>query len=212
MTPTIYFTANAWEKINGYIKLADEEISGLGRATIVAGDVIVSDVYLWKQENTAASTEIVDHATVFELAEKLEKDGVPMEEMCVWWHSHATMDAFFSGTDKNTIEEWVNDRLLVAVVGNKAGKFAGTIAVKGGILPYTLENIPVMYYEPENTTLIEQLKKDIAENVVKKTYPMHGRELGFTGVQSFDWPKRYGKKGKKNKGYKLSHIALGLKV
>lgn len=160
----VVFTAEAWRKINGYIKAVEGEVSGLGRAVVINKTTIqITDIYLWKQECSSATTEVVDHNAVFDLVSELDGQGVPTEELCVWWHSHYNFQSFFSGTDVATIEGWVNDKFLVAVVGNQAEEYKACVAIKSP-LRVTVSDVPVSYEEaPEVEAAKEILVKAQAE-------------------------------------------------
>lgn len=162
----VVFTWEAWEKINAYIRFASGEVSGLGRIRLEADrwTVTVLDVYLWKQECTVGTTEVIDHEAVFSLVERLKKEGVNPSELGLWWHSHANMDAFFSGIDDTTIDEWINDSFLVAVVGNKAGKYKAKIAIKAPI-PCILTADVLYHPRPEDREKMERYREEIEENV-----------------------------------------------
>lgn len=191
----VRFTDYAWKKINAYIQNCEQEISGLGRATVETDEnetiIRVSDVFIWRQEVTGGTTEVHDNNDMFNLGSELVSAGVPMEELCVWWHSHAKMNAFFSGTDQTTIKEWVNNRFLVAVVGNHAGQFKATVAIKqplpdveqiqlGGVyaelgvkpkieVEQLIEDVPVIY-EEEPTDLELQVRQEIADKVTVRQH------------------------------------------
>jgi proteasome lid subunit RPN8/RPN11 len=163
----IRLTPEADQKIKLYIKHATGEISGLGRATLSPdkSELVITDAFIWEQTATGTTTEVVDHNSVFSLAVDLEKQGIPVDELCVWWHSHADMSVFFSGTDRQTIIEWVNNRFLCALVGNKKGEYKATIAIKEPIA-CDIDDVPVVIGSEVDPVLDEQIKAEV-ENKVK---------------------------------------------
>jgi len=167
----ITFTHEAWKKINTYIKLTDEEISGLGISSMnEAGDEItIRDVRIWKQECTATTTEIIDNKHLIDMVEEYQKEGVPMEDMNVWWHSHADMGVFWSATDQETIDNWFNEKYLVAVVGNKKKEFKGQISLKKP-MKLNVDDVAIEYEaepEPEPTKYEKAILKDIEEKIIE---------------------------------------------
>lgn len=166
----ITFTHEAWKKINAYIKLTDEEISGLGISSInKAGDeIIIRDVRIWEQECTAMTTEIIDNKHLIDAVEEYKKEGVPMEDMNVWWHSHVNMDVFWSNTDQETIDNWFNEKYLVAVVGNKKKEFKGQISLKKPF-KFNINNVDIEYEpEPEDSKYEMKILKDIDKKIIEK--------------------------------------------
>lgn len=168
----VTFTKDTWNRINLYIKHATGEISGLGVGKLSAdtNEILITDLGIWEQECTGAETEVVSHDEMIVLAEELIARGAQPEEINVWWHSHANMASFFSSTDEKTIEDWVNNRFLCAVVGNKKGEFKAKIAIKSPIL-CDLEDVTVGV-EPEYVTaeLDQQIKDEVALKVKARTY------------------------------------------
>jgi len=74
------------------------------------------DPVILKQENTGTTTELDGDA----LRDFYIKAGMKYGKdirFC-WWHSHHTMNAFWSGTDINEIKEWKNDSWSLALVIN----------------------------------------------------------------------------------------------
>jgi len=168
----IEFTREAWDKINLYIKHCDKEISGLGIGSLDKNEnkIVVKDVRIWEQECTSAWTEVKDNEEFLKLVNELTKEKVPMQDMCIWWHSHADMSATFSGKDKETICNWLNNNFMAAVVGNKSGDFDAMIAMKKPF-KHLIENIEVKV-EPEyyDEKMIKAVQKDIKDKVKEKEY------------------------------------------
>jgi len=182
----IEFTKKAWEKINTYIELADGEISGLAVSTLnsTRNKLIVRDIRIWEQECTSAWTEVVDNDKMLELVTELTGEGVPMEDINIWWHSHADIPSAFSTRDDETIDGWANQRFLAAIIGNKKGEFVGKIAVKYPI-PFTIEEEDVtiqVEQEPVNETIKNNIKKEIKEKVKEKKVTTYKHD--YSGYQT----------------------------
>jgi len=198
----IEFTKPAWEKINMYIQATEEEISGLATAKLNEhkSKIIVNDVRIWKQKCSSATTEVTANEETIKLVEEFKKDGHNMQDICVWWHSHANMSAFFSGTDDETIDNWVNQRFLVAVVGNRAGEFKGKISIKEPI-PCILDDITVTR-EPDkyDLKLQKKIEKEVKEKIEKETFDSYYEKAKNKYQTSLFW-----KNDKKEKKIKLNN-------
>jgi hypothetical protein len=168
----VIFTKDTWNRINLYIQHATGEISGLGVGKLneAGNELLITDLGIWEQECTGAETEVVSHDEMISLAEELIARGARPEEINVWWHSHAAMSSFFSGTDETTIDQWVNDRFLCAVVGNKKREFKCKIAIKSPI-PCDLEDVPISVEQEYIPAELDQaIKEEVALKVKPKTY------------------------------------------
>jgi hypothetical protein len=55
---------------------------------------------------------------------EMDRSGEDPKNWNVWWHSHASMGVFWSGTDNDTIVSHANNGgFLISIVTNKEGKF-----------------------------------------------------------------------------------------
>ena len=75
----------AWAMIRTFTEIAKEEISGLGLAYIEGNSIYVPEVFLPKQKNTGANSEL-DEAALSALMVKLEREGVGAHNLKFWWH------------------------------------------------------------------------------------------------------------------------------
>tara|TARA_Y100001963_G_scaffold69297_1_gene96483 strand:- start:231 stop:1139 length:909 start_codon:yes stop_codon:yes gene_type:complete len=111
-----------WYEIISWAQIAyDEdknEISGLATAVPNKdGIYTIGDVEILKQENTGTNTELDGDAVAdykMRYAMKHKNPGIKF----VWWHSHHTMGAFWSGTDEKEINAWKNESFSLALVVN----------------------------------------------------------------------------------------------
>ena len=111
-----------WYEIISWAQIAyDEdknEISGLATAVPNKdGIYTIGDVEILKQENTGTNTELDGDAVAdykMRYAMKHKNPGIKF----VWWHSHHTMGAFWSGTDEKEIDAWKNESFSLALVVN----------------------------------------------------------------------------------------------
>ena len=87
-----------WQKLKYYQEATTDEISGLGKIRHKGNRIIVEEVYLLPQENSAAHTTILEDG----LSRFMEKHLEEMNELKLWWHSHQTIGCDFSMTDDLT--------------------------------------------------------------------------------------------------------------
>lgn len=124
---TIYFEEKAMEKMRCYIDICPGEVAGLGRVVkeplpgTFTPVLIVKDIKIFEQEVTGASADLDPQSIAKFLDEIMQTEPDTLSQWRVWWHSHGTMSAFFSGTDTGTIESSTEFEWLISVVGNKEG-------------------------------------------------------------------------------------------
>ena len=117
-----YINEKDWYKLQAWAKLAyDEdknEISGLMTAIPQEdGRFKIGNVEILKQENTGTNTELDgDAVSAYMMKYGMKYNNPDMK--FVWWHSHHTMQAFWSGTDVKEIEAWENNSFSLALVIN----------------------------------------------------------------------------------------------
>jgi len=140
---TLHFSRVAWEKMWGLTLRAKGEISGFG--LIDENDPCrVIDFHVVTQECSSGNSTM-DPDPLHELFLAKRDEGIPMERWCVWWHSHADLDTFFSGTDEATAELYASDNALWSVVTNHAD----AVRVANGKSP-TEMYIRVDCFDPDN--------------------------------------------------------------
>jgi hypothetical protein len=114
-------TDRAWEKLWLYIHLAEGEVGGLASVTPQDDGFMMSDCYLIDQRATDVDTMLEPEALSRFLVDYAAAGKDP-GELRLWWHSHAREQVFWSMDDEHTIDNFGGE-LLVALVGNFAGKF-----------------------------------------------------------------------------------------
>ncbi len=118
----IVIQSQAWEKIMQYTDLAIGEISGLGKVEKIDGHLTVTDVEIFEQETSGAHSTIPTEALA-KFQDDVVRKGGSMKNYTLWWHSHAHMGVFFSGTDTSTIDGSTEFPYLVSLVVNKKGEY-----------------------------------------------------------------------------------------
>lgn len=164
-------TQRAHQKLRYYIEQCPQEISGLGfvrqrdseEKNRMAFEIY--DVTLLKQEVSGSHASIKPEDLARFAYEQMKAKG-SMEDVKVWWHSHASFRAFFSGTDTGTIESSTEFPYLISLVGNHAGDIVYRLDVfKPWRFTVEGENIDFVVEQQENTRLLNQCVKEIGKKV-----------------------------------------------
>lgn len=168
-----YISEKDWYQLQAWAQLAHDEdkneISGLMTAIPQKdGRFKLSDVEILKQENTMTNTTL-DGDAVAEYKMKYAMKYKNNKMKYVWWHSHHTMDAFWSGTDKNEINAWENDSFSLALVINlkEEYKFRISFWKASGLSIEQHYDIPLTIERPAKTKITEAMKtlyKELCEN------------------------------------------------
>ena len=168
-----YISEKDWYQLQGWAELSYEEdkneISGLMTAIPQKdGRFKLSNVEILKQENTMTNTTL-DGDAVAEYKMKYAMKYKNNKMKYVWWHSHHTMDAFWSGTDENEINAWENDSFSLALVINlkEEYKFRISFWKASGINIEKHYDIPLTIERPAKTKITEAMKtlyKELCED------------------------------------------------
>jgi len=162
--PHVYIMPRADAKIWHWVRMATGEVSGLGLVDVIDGQMVVSDVFLPKQECTSADTDL-DQQAVAQLMMELDNEGVDLGKLRFWWHSHADMEVFWSGTDTGTMQELSGgDTFLLSMVVNKKHDRKLRVDMFN---PFNmiLDNLGASVLDLSDEELKEECKKAFDENV-----------------------------------------------
>tara|TARA_R100000781_G_scaffold57629_1_gene37222 strand:+ start:117 stop:1043 length:927 start_codon:yes stop_codon:yes gene_type:complete len=159
-----YVPEKSWYELQGWATIAYEEdkneISGLMTAIPQEdGRYKLSDVEILKQENTGSNTTL-DGDAVSEYKMKYAMKYKNKDMKFVWWHSHHTMDAFWSGTDLKEIDAWENDSFSLALVINlkEEYKFRVSVWKAGGLEINQHYDIPLSIERSAKTKVTDKMK------------------------------------------------------
>lgn len=155
------------DKLDAYIAIADGEISGLG--TVIQperGKFHIQDIHLFEQECSGASTDISSEDVSKSLVQAVNA-GLNPETLKLWWHSHANMQAFWSGTDHSTAKALDNEsnHWMLCLVQNKRGEYKLRLDVYDPTYLY-IDDLNLTVLRPANS-LIEQLRPEVNAKVKK---------------------------------------------
>ena len=129
----VYINKKDWDKIINYARCASDkwgtEIGGMA-VTIQDkdGDWQIKDPQVIKQEVSAALCEL-DKTELAQYYSRMEIKYKKHNMRFCWWHSHAKMSAFWSGTDTNTIDEYEEGDLSFALVVNVKEEYKCRVSV-----------------------------------------------------------------------------------
>lgn len=192
--PTLYIPADKWQKLMAYVDLVDTEITGFFDVEYDADKsrFEVGEVYLIEQEAQAAHVEMEEEdLSKFMVSHiKAGHDQMPRG----WWHSHVNMQAFFSGTDDNTINNtFIGDSFTVSLVVNKSRNYKCSLVIwtddPYGLYkaPHRIDDVSVLVGQQEYVIpklLRDEVAKKVKTKVYAPTYPTTWNETD----------KRWGKK------------------
>lgn len=191
--PHVRMTAYAYEKMHHYIDACRGEVSGMGKCVQHEdGTIVVTDCTIFEQEVTGAHSDI-DTASLARFQCELIGKGEDVGQWRVWWHSHANMATFWSGTDTNTIDSSTEFQYLVSIVSNHAHD------VKCRVDVYTPFRMHADVQIEVETVYNEELKKTCLEEISQKVRAPKPKQYGYGYGYSTVGEYYNKKKGKKNK-------------
>jgi hypothetical protein len=159
----VLITPTAKRKLDLYIELAGRlEISGLGLVEQHPEGLLVEDVFIFKQECSPGETELDPKDLAIALGEMVE-EGKDTEKVKLWWHSHASMGVFWSGTDDSTINDF-NNVWMLSIVGNLKKEYRCRLDFYEPVR-LTIDEIPLLTHFPEDVNLKAALEAEVKEKI-----------------------------------------------
>jgi hypothetical protein len=127
-----YIDKSDWDKILNYARARQSQIEGTRELNHEIGgmllakkdkddDWILFDPVILKQETSGGNCTIDKDELSKYYVQMRMKHGADIQY--VWWHSHAKMAAFWSGTDKNTMTEYSSGSFSMFLVVNVRGEY-----------------------------------------------------------------------------------------
>jgi len=121
---TLWIDAKAKEQMDCWVEMAQGEVSGLGLVEEIRdGNLqgfLVTGLFLPFQTNSDAQTSIEPEA-VAKLMLEAEAAGHDPKNLKFWFHSHGSMEVFWSGTDQATIQRFKPEDYFISTVVNRKG-------------------------------------------------------------------------------------------
>ena len=130
----VYISRKNWNKILDYAATAYQEWkTEIGGMAIVYkdkdDDYIIEEPVILKQEVTAGNTVLDQEALALYYVNTAMKHKDKRDLQFLWWHSHHTMGAFWSGTDTSTISEMSGSKSSFSLVVNLRGEYKLRVCV-----------------------------------------------------------------------------------
>lgn len=197
--PVVKISPEARQKLKYFTNAAKGEVSGIGFATLLkdeAGKTIgflVKDIFLVQQSATSSHSELDEtalHKKIYELTEQ----GADMSTVRVWWHSHNTMNCFWSRTDDATIEALSNSGFTVSLLANKRGETLTRVDLYDPCR-VTYDGIDLRMDVLDNPELYAACKKEV-EELVDHTPWVSRRYAGYEGIGYIQPAGRYSRTDK----------------
>ena len=120
--PRVFIQVRALQKLRAYVKACPVELNGFGIVKRSDNDFLIADVFILPQQAGAAWVDTDDealHSFMFELASR----GQSTADIKLQWHSHASMSAYCSGTDRETISNYKCDFMISLVINKRDETF-----------------------------------------------------------------------------------------
>lgn len=114
----VIINREAYEKLKSFVLSVNTEITGLGIVKRKGDIFYIPEIFLLEQIVSSASAEL-DPVAIAKLMNRLIKEQRDPSKLKFWWHSHASMNPFWSVTDHNTCERFENKEFSISLVINK---------------------------------------------------------------------------------------------
>jgi proteasome lid subunit RPN8/RPN11 len=109
-----------------YVQRSPLEVSGLGEVVRTERGLHIQSVHLLDQEVTADETEL-SALTVAQFLAAAPTLGVKPENVRLWWHSHGSLEAYWSSRDVRTIKSFAHVGWWLSIVANHLDDFVGRL-------------------------------------------------------------------------------------
>lgn len=163
--PKLYINKIAIDKMLEYIDQSNLEIGWLGSAERVNDAYQITDVFLFKQEVHATTTEITTEGlSEFAMELMQQENGVEIwNNMRVWGHSHVNMSTSPSSQDDKQMDLFLENSndFFIRIIANKKEEFR--IDIWDFAVGVIYESVPYdVVYPNELATQINSLSKQIS--------------------------------------------------
>lgn len=186
MEYNLIISNKAIQKIRYWVDKCPKEISGFGTVEydIEKKTFYVNDAFLLEQTVGAAHTDITAEGMGKLMYETRNAKG----KLGFWWHSHATMDVFWSSQDLQTINDLGKNGWIVASVFNKREEVRSAVCYSATSDLNQKQPETILYDEietvVESPALDEKFKTELDamfEKYVKEEKPKFDqfRQYGF---------------------------------
>ena len=173
-----YIEKKDWDKVISYAQAAwDEHRSEIGGMMVVVQDKNddwqIQDPVILKQRISAGNTHLdkEELAKYYTKAAKKYKDNI--FRFC-WWHSHHTMQAFWSGTDTSTIDEFNDGDFSFALVVNLKEEYKFRVSVWKPIEVHEDVDLEILHADK---TIKQSIVNEVNKLCDKESYGYKSRNI-----------------------------------
>lgn len=184
-SPRLFIPRKVYQQLMHWVNKSEFEVSWLGTLQYNPKECEfeVLKIFLLEQENERAETTIKAAAIC-----DLEYDTRNEPGQLRWWgHSHVKMPCFWSGTDREAMDELSQNGWFLSTVFNQK-KEMRTAFTQGGEMPIMLDDIETYIYDPITDEETAEWDAQYKKNVTNKTYTY---TMGYGNGSGYDW-KNYG--------------------
>ncbi len=170
----VFVTRQAYSDMWHFVDIADMEVGWLGTVRVLpSGSLLIEEVFLLKQEVSAAQTEISEEGIAL-LANDLiqsREDGVDVANRIRFWgHSHVNMGTSPSQQDEDQMKLFEDNECPWFIRGilNKLGRMEFDIFLfENGVV---VRDVPWAVYETVDHTSRGRIQAEFTEKVEERTY------------------------------------------
>lgn len=165
--PQLVIPSEIYKKIMFWVDESSFECSWLGTLDHdkASNTFTVVDVFLLKQENGSASTDLDQN----EIAKLLYEQRDNPFDIRWWGHSHVKMDVFWSSTDIATMEILSDGGWFMSTVFNQHRKMKSAFTQLSPV-PVMIDNVQTTIYDFLSEAERTEWKKEYNEKVTNKSY------------------------------------------
>ena len=185
MTPGFYIDHADWTKVLHYARARAGQKIEVGKTTRVLNheiggmmiakldkdkDWVLQHPVILKQETTGSNCTLDKTALADYYIEMTQKYGRDIQ--FVWWHSHANMGAFWSGTDTNTMKEYASGQWSMFLVVNVKGEYKFRVQMWEPI--EAGEDIELGFINAPDNTVPKNITEEVNAKCSEETYATYG--------------------------------------
>jgi len=169
----------AHQYVTECVRAVSGEVGGLGYIELVEQNHLhISEFVLLKQKASFASVDFDDKSFIDEITRAAEEDKEDMLRCS--WHSHGSMETYFSTTDEKGVLEYAELKMpwLVSLVYNHKGDIASRIDVFDSepIAQITISDLDYQVVNPQKVR--DRARHDVKKFVNKPTSKSTGKPKG----------------------------------
>lgn len=181
-------------RLHDYVMSVDSEIAGMGRVSVSEDGetVTVEEVMIYEQEVTGATADLSPQAIARWQSDLVKAGGSP-KHWKLWWHSHHTMAAFFSGTDTATMDRQSEGDWMMSLVVNVKRERKARLDMYRPFRMF-LDDVDIQIGEEEETYQVPaSIAEEVALKVKRRAITTHaGYGKHYTGYTKYSPGAGYG--------------------